>query len=197
MIKGGKWLQQLDKRHSVLGHRVLGGCWWPLQIHARSNRNAGRHHRGFAGDFPRNPQASFSVARIVKCSPKTLRKRYRDDLDFGVAEANAIVSGSLFAAANVVAQIFWLKTRAQWWERAAPGDRAAGGARSLSLVAARFRHTPLRWSNYRWFLRRPVIGDAGACSAERHQSRRLSEGLLKKLLSAPVSARRRSFSDRR
>ena len=93
MIKGGKWLQQLDKRHSVLGHRVLGGCWWPLQIHARSNRNAGRHHRGFAGDFPRNPQASFSVARIVKCSPKTLRKRYRDDLDFGVAEANAIVSG--------------------------------------------------------------------------------------------------------
>jgi hypothetical protein len=22
---------------------------------ARSNRNAGRHHRGFAGDFPRNP----------------------------------------------------------------------------------------------------------------------------------------------
>jgi|SRR6516162_10777704 len=105
MIKGGKWLQQLDKRHSVLGHRVLGGCWWPLQIHARSNRNAGRHHRGFAGDFPRNPQASFSVARIVKCSPKTLRKRYRDDLDFGVAEANAIVSGLLFAAANVVAQM--------------------------------------------------------------------------------------------
>ena len=127
MMKGGKWLQQLDKRHSVLGHRVLGGCWWPLQIHARSNRNAGRHHRGFAGDFPRNPQASFSVARIVKCSPKTLRKRYRDDLDFGVAEANAIVSGSLFAAANVVAQIFWLKTRAQWRERPAPDDRAAGG----------------------------------------------------------------------
>ena len=48
----------------------------------------------------------------------------------GVAEANAIVSGSLFAAAkggNVVAQIFWLKTRAQWRERVAPGDRTAGG----------------------------------------------------------------------
>ena len=71
------------------------------------------------------------IARIVKCSPKTLRKRCRDDLDCGVAEANAIVSGSLFAAAkggNVVAQIFWLKTRAQWRERAAPDDRAAGGA---------------------------------------------------------------------
>ena len=70
------------------------------------------------------------IARIVKCSPKTLRKRCRDDLDCGVAEANAIVSGSLFAAAkggNVVAQIFWLKTRAQWRERPAPDDRAAGG----------------------------------------------------------------------
>jgi hypothetical protein len=34
------------------------------------------------------------IARIVQCSPKTLRKRCRDDLDCGVAEANAIVSGS-------------------------------------------------------------------------------------------------------
>src|SRR6516162_2515274 len=71
------------------------------------------------------------IARIVKCSPKTLRKRCRDDLDGGAAEANAIVSGSLFAAAkggNVVAQIFWLKTRAQWRERPAPDDRAAGSA---------------------------------------------------------------------
>jgi len=62
---------------------------------------------------------------------KTLRKRCRDDLDGGAAEANAIVSGSLFAAAkggNVVAQIFWLKTRAQWRERPAPDDRAAGSA---------------------------------------------------------------------
>src|SRR5205085_1088432 len=25
---------------------------------ARSNRNGGRHHRGVAGDFPRNPQTS-------------------------------------------------------------------------------------------------------------------------------------------
>ena len=38
------------------------------------------------------------IARIVKCSPKTLRRRCRDDLDGGIAEANAIVSGCLFAA---------------------------------------------------------------------------------------------------
>ena len=40
------------------------------------------------------------IARIIRCSPKTLRKRCRDDLDGGIAEANAIVSGSLFAAAK-------------------------------------------------------------------------------------------------
>ena len=69
------------------------------------------------------------IARIIGCAPKTLRKRCRDDLDRGVAEANAMVSGSLFAAAkggNVVAQIFWLKTRAHWHERAAQRDAASG-----------------------------------------------------------------------
>src|SRR2546430_13351932 len=29
-----------------------------LERRARSNRNGGRHHRGFAGVFPRNPQLS-------------------------------------------------------------------------------------------------------------------------------------------
>ena len=70
------------------------------------------------------------IARIVRCSPKTLRKRCRDDLDCGIAEANAIVSGSLFAAAkggNVTAQIFWLKTRAQWREGAVRDDAAPAG----------------------------------------------------------------------
>jgi hypothetical protein len=69
------------------------------------------------------------IARIIGCAPKTLRKRCRDDLDRGVAEANAMVSGSLFAAAkggNVVAQIFWLKTRAHWRESAAQSDAASG-----------------------------------------------------------------------
>jgi hypothetical protein len=52
-----------------------------------------------------------------------------------------MVSGSLFAAAkggNVVAQIFWLKTRAQWRERAAhseaASDIAAGGNPPVVLV---------------------------------------------------------------
>src|SRR5690348_13576296 len=65
------------------------------------------------------------IARLIGCSPKTLRRRFRDELDRGVAEANAVVSGSLFAAAkagNVTAQIFWLKTRGHWHERG-PADR--------------------------------------------------------------------------
>ena len=77
------------------------------------------------------------IARIVGCAPKTLRKQCRNELDRGVAEANAIVSGSLFAAAkggNVLAQIFWLKVRAQWRERAAQGDTASGDADGRSPV---------------------------------------------------------------
>jgi len=78
------------------------------------------------------------IARIVGCAPKTLRKRCRDDLDRGVAEANAMVSGSLFAAAkggNVTAQIFWLKTRAYWREKPAPDDPVPGsGAAANSQV---------------------------------------------------------------
>jgi hypothetical protein len=69
------------------------------------------------------------IARIIGCAPKTLRKRCRDDLDRGVAEANATVSGYLFAAAkagNVTAQIFWLKTRAHWRERPVPNHPAPG-----------------------------------------------------------------------
>jgi hypothetical protein len=69
------------------------------------------------------------IAKIIGCAPKTLRKRLRDELDRGVAEANATISGYLFAAAkagNIAAIIFWLKTRANWRERGAPGDAISG-----------------------------------------------------------------------
>lgn len=62
------------------------------------------------------------IARIVGCAPKTLRKRLRDELDRGIAEANATVAGYLFnqtKAGNTAAIIFWLKTRARWRERGA------------------------------------------------------------------------------
>jgi len=65
------------------------------------------------------------IAKIIGCAPKTLRKRLRDELDRGVAEANATISGYLFAAAkagNITAIIFWLKTRAHWRERTAADE---------------------------------------------------------------------------
>jgi hypothetical protein len=77
------------------------------------------------------------IARIVGCASKTLRKRCRDELDRGVAEANAVVSGSLYAAAtrgNVAAQIFWLKTRAHWRERGST-DREIGDTAEPSIPA--------------------------------------------------------------
>jgi hypothetical protein len=69
------------------------------------------------------------IAKIIGCAPKTLRKRFRDELDRGVAEANATICGYLFAAAkagNIPAIIFWLKTRAHWREGAAPDDPLPG-----------------------------------------------------------------------
>jgi hypothetical protein len=69
------------------------------------------------------------IAKIIGCAPKTLRKRLRDELDRGVAEANATISGYLFAAAkagNIAAIIFWLKTRANWRERMVPDEPIPG-----------------------------------------------------------------------
>lgn len=69
------------------------------------------------------------IAKILGCAPKTLRKRFRADLDRGVAEANATMCGFLFAAAkagNIPAIIFWLKTRAHWREKTAPDNPIPG-----------------------------------------------------------------------
>src|SRR5947209_10664676 len=79
------------------------------------------------------------IARIIGCAPKTLRKRLREELDRGVAEANAAIAGCLFAAAkagNIAAIIFWLKTRAHWRERTAAdeGTSAAGGDANAEIL---------------------------------------------------------------
>jgi hypothetical protein len=69
------------------------------------------------------------IAKIIGCDPKTLRKHFRDELDRGTAEANAEIAGHLFATAkagNVIAQIFWLKTRAHWRERKEPENPISG-----------------------------------------------------------------------
>ena len=61
------------------------------------------------------------IALIVKCSPPTLRKWFRQELDLGSAEATAKVAQTLFQQAtsgtNTAAMIFWLKARAGWREK--------------------------------------------------------------------------------
>jgi hypothetical protein len=104
------------------------------------------------------------IAKIIGCAPKTLRKRCRDDLDRGVAEANATVSGYLFAAAkagNVTAQIFWLKTRAHWREKMAPEDPILGAeSKSEVLVLPDNNRDPeltqvLRDAQEKYFAKKP------------------------------------------
>jgi hypothetical protein len=69
------------------------------------------------------------IATIIGCDPKTLRKHFRDELDRGMAVANAEIVGCLFGAAkggNIAAQIFWLKTKAHWRECKEPKNPIPG-----------------------------------------------------------------------
>jgi hypothetical protein len=78
------------------------------------------------------------IAKIVGCAPKTLRKRFRHELDRGIAEANATMAGYLFAAGkagNVTAMIFWLKSRAKWRERGAEPTTEENHAEPGSQIA--------------------------------------------------------------
>jgi hypothetical protein len=59
------------------------------------------------------------IAGLLGIDPKTLRKHYREELDHSLAQANAVIGGSLFnkaKAGDIAAQIFWMKTRARWRE---------------------------------------------------------------------------------
>ena len=61
------------------------------------------------------------IAVVVRCSPPTLRKAFRAELDTAAIEANARVAQCLFQQAttpgNIAATIFWLKARAGWREK--------------------------------------------------------------------------------
>jgi hypothetical protein len=59
------------------------------------------------------------IAKLLGLSLNTLKKHYREELDLGLARANAVVSGTLFTEAkrgNITACIFWMKTRGNWRE---------------------------------------------------------------------------------
>ena len=76
---------------------------------------------------------------ISEAAVKAFQDMVRDELDRGVAEANATIAGYLFAAAkagNIAAIIFWLKTRARWRERTAADEAtpAADGESSSEIL---------------------------------------------------------------
>lgn len=61
-----------------------------------------------------------TIAAIIGIDDKTLRKHYREELDYAMAQANATVGGALFNKAtkgDTAAMIFWMKTRAGWREK--------------------------------------------------------------------------------
>lgn len=70
-------------------------------------------------------------------SPKTLRKHFREELDFGAVEANANVVGAVYKSAmegNVAAQKLWLFHRS-WKER--PSGPAAPAQPPAFIVACK------------------------------------------------------------
>ena len=60
------------------------------------------------------------IAVMLGISKPTLHKHYREELDKGLAEANAKIAQTLFKQAtggNVAAAIFWAKARMGWREK--------------------------------------------------------------------------------
>jgi hypothetical protein len=60
-----------------------------------------------------------TIAKLLQLSVNTVKKHYAEELELGLARANAVVGGTLFAEAkkgNITAAIFWMKTRGGWRE---------------------------------------------------------------------------------
>jgi hypothetical protein len=79
------------------------------------------------------------IAGVLQISHMTLRKHYRQELDFGMDEANANVATNLYriaigrTAQAAPAAMFWLKTRAGWRETS-PAPPPGEGAAALALM---------------------------------------------------------------
>ena len=71
------------------------------------------------------------IATVLGFSEDTLTKYYREELDKGRIESNAIIAGTLFEKAkqgDTASMMFWLKTRAQWSEKNTTELTGEGGA---------------------------------------------------------------------
>jgi hypothetical protein len=72
--------------------------------------------------------AHIDIATVMRCSPTTLRKVFRAELDRGAVKANAKVAANLYRMATgtgreaAICAIFWLKCRCGWSEFAVPRE---------------------------------------------------------------------------
>jgi len=60
------------------------------------------------------------IAKLLGITTRTLKKYYREELNFGKAKANASVAGKLFNKAlngDTTAAIFWMKASAGWSDK--------------------------------------------------------------------------------
>lgn len=78
-----------------------------------------------------------TIAKVLGIDAKTLRKNYRDELDYALAKANATIGGTLFNKAkggDTSAMIFWLKTRAGFREKAEETEKGDNMPELLSKL---------------------------------------------------------------
>jgi hypothetical protein len=87
------------------------------------------------------------IAKVARCSDRTLRKWFREELDVAAIEANARVAQCLFQQAttpgNIAATIFWLKARAGWREKqiTPADDQPSGPAPQVVIIRKMFDPT--------------------------------------------------------
>lgn len=85
------------------------------------------------------------IAALIEVSEPTMRKYYQHELDTGYVFANAQVAQSLFKQAtdkdkpNVIAAIFWMKTRGGWKEAQAAEPSKKEDRQSAAKTAGKGR----------------------------------------------------------
>lgn len=83
-----------------------------------------------------------AIAKAVGIAPRTLRKHFRKEIDNAATQANAAVVAALDQMAtkgkNVVAAIWWTKTRMRWSEKiVVEGEGDFGYAKLIEVLEAR------------------------------------------------------------
>ena len=99
------------------------------------------------------------ICLMVKCSPPTLRKWFRHELDVTTNEANACAAQTLFQQATtpgiIATATLWLKARAGWREKQiAPAD---GPGAAAQVVVIRCMFNPIGCEGHTSELSPPLI----------------------------------------